>query len=94
MVDKALLLRKLAELEEYLGQIREYSNIIVKEYSEDWKTQRIVERTLTPNVAKVEDAAEVPKPGPDSLQQNIQMISILVDFCRGRNQDSIKFLKI
>jgi len=46
MVDKALLLRKLAELEEYLGQIREYSNIIVKEYSEDWKTQRIVERTL------------------------------------------------
>ena len=58
MVDKALLLRKLAELEEYLGQIREYSNIIVKEYSEDWKTQRIVERTLTPNVAKVEDAAD------------------------------------
>jgi len=58
MVDKALLLRKLAELEEYLGQIREYSNIIVKEYSEDWKTQRIVERTLNPNVAKVEDAAD------------------------------------
>jgi uncharacterized protein YutE (UPF0331/DUF86 family) len=58
MVDKALLLRKLAELEEYLGQIREYSNIIVKEYSEDWKTQRIVERTLNANVAKVEDAAD------------------------------------
>ena len=51
MVDKALLLRKLAELEEYLGQLKEYSNIIVKEYSEDWKTQRIVERTLNPNVA-------------------------------------------
>jgi len=58
MVDKALLLRKLAELEEYLGQIREYSNIIVKKYSEDWKTQRIVERSLNPNVAKVEDAAD------------------------------------
>ena len=46
MVDKALLLRKLAELEEYLGQIREYSNISANEYSEDWKIQRIVERTL------------------------------------------------
>jgi uncharacterized protein YutE (UPF0331/DUF86 family) len=46
MVDKALLLRKLAELEEYLGQIGEYSDIGVEEYSRDWKTQRIVERTL------------------------------------------------
>ena len=46
MVDKALLLRKLAELEEYLGQIREYSNINVEKYSADWKIQRIVERTL------------------------------------------------
>ncbi len=63
MVDKALLLRKLAELEEYLGQVREYSNIIVKEYSEDWKTQRIVERTVNPNVAKVEDAANPRRKG-------------------------------
>jgi len=46
MVDKSLLLRKLAELEEYLRQIEEYSNISVKGYSEDWKIQRIVERTL------------------------------------------------
>ena len=46
MVDKALILRKLSELEEYLNQIREYSNIAVSDYSKDWKTQRIVERTL------------------------------------------------
>ena len=46
MVDKALILRKLGELEKYLSQIREYSDIIVADYSKDWKIQRIVERTL------------------------------------------------
>jgi uncharacterized protein YutE (UPF0331/DUF86 family) len=46
MVDKSLVLRKFAELEENLRQIGDYSNISVKEYSEDWKVQRIVERTL------------------------------------------------
>ncbi len=46
MVDKTLILRKLAELEEYLGQIREYSAVSAEEYIGDWKTRRIVERTL------------------------------------------------
>jgi len=46
LVDKSLILRKLSELEEYLGQIREFSSIAEEEYSKDWKTQRIVERTL------------------------------------------------
>jgi uncharacterized protein YutE (UPF0331/DUF86 family) len=46
LVDKTLILRKLTELEEYLGQIKEYSAISAEEYSSDWKTQRIVERTL------------------------------------------------
>ncbi len=46
MVDKGLVLRKLAELEEYLGQIREYTNITIERYSSDWKIQRITERTL------------------------------------------------
>jgi len=46
MVDKALLLRKLAELERNLEQIREYSNITIEQYSSDWKVQRIIERTL------------------------------------------------
>ena len=46
MVDKTLILRKLAELEEYLGQIREFSSVSTEDYSGDWKTRRIVERTL------------------------------------------------
>ena len=46
MVDKTLMLRKMAELEEYLGQIKEYASITVHTYSKDWKAQRIVERTL------------------------------------------------
>jgi uncharacterized protein YutE (UPF0331/DUF86 family) len=46
LVDKNLILRKIAELEEYLEQIREFSNISAEQYAGDWKTQRIVERTL------------------------------------------------
>jgi len=46
MVDKILVLRKLADIEEYLSQIREYSAISITDYSADWKIQRIVERTL------------------------------------------------
>jgi uncharacterized protein YutE (UPF0331/DUF86 family) len=46
LVDKTLILRKLAELEEYLGQIREFSSVSTEDYSGDWKTRRIVERTL------------------------------------------------
>jgi uncharacterized protein YutE (UPF0331/DUF86 family) len=46
MVDKALILRKLAELEEYLKQVKEYAKVTVDQYSKDWKAQRIVERTL------------------------------------------------
>jgi uncharacterized protein YutE (UPF0331/DUF86 family) len=46
VVDKTLILRKLAELEEYLGQIKEYAGITVNRYSKDWKAQRVVERTL------------------------------------------------
>ncbi|GAB4117604.1 MAG: type II toxin-antitoxin system toxin [Candidatus Caldatribacteriota bacterium] len=46
MVDKILIMRKLTELENYINQIQEYSNITVKEYSQDWKIQRIIERTL------------------------------------------------
>lgn len=46
MVDKALILRKFTELEEYLKQIKEFSEITAEEYSKDWKAQRIIERTL------------------------------------------------
>ncbi|MBW2157977.1 MAG: DUF86 domain-containing protein [Deltaproteobacteria bacterium] len=46
MVDKILVLRKLSELDQYLLQINEYSGITISEYSGDWKTQRVVDRTL------------------------------------------------
>ena len=46
MVDKAVVLRKLSELETYLKQVREFSGITLQLYKADWRTQRIVERTL------------------------------------------------
>lgn len=46
MVDMVLVLRKLATLAEYCKQIAEFSGFTVGEYRSDWKTQRIVERTL------------------------------------------------
>ncbi len=46
MVDKTLILKKLSELEQYLLQINEFSDITIAEYSSNWKTQRIVDRTL------------------------------------------------
>ena len=57
MVDKALVLRKLSELEECLGQIREYTNITVEQYSSDWKIQRIIERTLQMMIETCVDVA-------------------------------------
>ena len=46
MVDRDLFLRKLADLDQYLGQVSEYRDITIDQYRGDWKTQRIVERTL------------------------------------------------
>lgn len=46
MVDKLLVHRKFAEVEGYLDHLKEFSNITREKYAGDWKTQRIVERTL------------------------------------------------
>ena len=46
MVDRDLVLRKLADLDQYLGQLSEYQSVSVEQYRGDWKTQRIIERTL------------------------------------------------
>jgi uncharacterized protein YutE (UPF0331/DUF86 family) len=46
MVDRILILRKLSALEEYYGQITEYRSISTEQYAKDWKSQRIIERTL------------------------------------------------
>ena len=36
----------LAELEEYLAQVKEYKDVRLEHYLKDWKVQRIIERTL------------------------------------------------
>jgi uncharacterized protein YutE (UPF0331/DUF86 family) len=46
VVDGDLLRRKLAELSEYVTQVSEYRDVTAERYRADWKTQRIVERTL------------------------------------------------
>ena len=46
MVDKSLVMRKIAELERYHGQVGEFADIGLEEYQKEWKVQRIVERTL------------------------------------------------
>jgi len=46
MVDRTLIFRKISMLEEYLKQIAEYRSISIDQYTKDWKTQRVVERTL------------------------------------------------
>jgi uncharacterized protein YutE (UPF0331/DUF86 family) len=57
MVDKTLILRKLSELDEYYKQIKEYEEITVVQYSDDWKIQRIIERTLQMMIETCVDVA-------------------------------------
>jgi len=57
MVDETLILRKLSELDEYFKQIQEYAGITVAEYSDDWKIQRIIERTLQMMIETCADIA-------------------------------------
>ena len=46
MVDRDLILRKLATLDTYLTQLAPYRDLDRAAYRDDWRTQRIVERTL------------------------------------------------
>lgn len=57
MVDRDLLLRKLADLDQYLDQASEYRDITVDQYRGDWKTQRIIERTLQMTIELCVDIA-------------------------------------
>ncbi len=50
-------MRKLSELETYLKQIQEFSGITLQDYRGDWKTQRIVERTLQMMIETCADIA-------------------------------------
>ena len=57
MVDEALILRKLAELDQYYSQLNEYKNTTADQYSDDWKIQRIIERTLQMMIETCADIA-------------------------------------
>jgi uncharacterized protein YutE (UPF0331/DUF86 family) len=46
VVDRDLVRRKLADLALYVQQVSEYRHITVGQYRQDWKVQRIIERTL------------------------------------------------
>ena len=46
MVDAPIILRKLSQLQEFTTQLREYQTITAGQYAAEWKTQRIIERTL------------------------------------------------
>ena len=58
MVDRDLVLRKLSELETYLGQLAAYRDIDLAAYRSDWKTQRIIERTLHLAIEACMDVAD------------------------------------
>ena len=57
MVDRTLILRKLAKLDEYRKQLGEYAEISTEDYEENWKTQRIVDRTLQISIETCLDIA-------------------------------------
>ena len=57
MVDKSLVLRKLSDLSDLCGQMIEYQGITARRYAADWKSQRIVERTLQMMVEMCLDVA-------------------------------------
>jgi len=57
LVDKALVYRKVSELELYLKQIQEFSSLTADGYRNDWKAQRIIERTLQMMIETCADVA-------------------------------------
>jgi uncharacterized protein YutE (UPF0331/DUF86 family) len=57
VVDKTLILRKLAELDQYIMQVKEYAGTSVEQYEASWKIQRIIERTLQMMVESCVDIA-------------------------------------
>jgi uncharacterized protein YutE (UPF0331/DUF86 family) len=57
LTDKSIILRKISELELYQKQIKEFSDMTLEKYESDWKTQRIVERTLQIMVETCTDIA-------------------------------------
>lgn len=77
MVDRDLVLRRLARLDTYLEQLTPYRQIDLDAYLKDWRTQRIIERTLHLAVETCMDVADhlvadrrlrVPETGAESFE--------------------------
>jgi uncharacterized protein YutE (UPF0331/DUF86 family) len=77
VVDRDLVLRRLTLLDTYLDQLAPYRGIDAEAYRADWKTQRIVERTLHLAIEVCMDVADhivadrrlrVPETGAESFE--------------------------
>lgn len=58
MVDKDLILRKIADIDQYLQQLSGFRDLDAPSYQADWRTQRIVERTLHLTIEACMDLAD------------------------------------
>ena len=77
MVDRDLVRRRLSLLDTYLQQLAPYRGIDQVAYEHDWKTQRVVERTLHLAIETCMDVADhivadrrlrVPETGAESFE--------------------------
>jgi uncharacterized protein YutE (UPF0331/DUF86 family) len=77
VVDRDLILRRLALLDTYLLQLTPYRDLTAAAYQQDWKTQRIVERTLHLAIEVCMDVADhlvadrrlrIPETGAESFE--------------------------
>jgi uncharacterized protein YutE (UPF0331/DUF86 family) len=77
MVERDLILRRLATLDVYLEQLAPYRGTEAGAYQQDWKTQRIVERTLHLAIETCMDVSDhlvsdrrlrVPETGAESFE--------------------------
>lgn len=77
VVDRDLILRRLTLLDTYLTQLAPYRGLDAGAYQQDWKTQRIVERTLHLAIEVCMDVADhvvadrrlrVPETGAESFE--------------------------
>ena len=97
MVDGTLMLKKLTQLEEYVTQIEEYRAISVEQYTNDWKLQRIIERTLQMMIETCVDIAghiisdskfRIPDSYADSFRVLFENKIITTDLCKTMEQIS------
>ena len=102
MVDEKLILRKLTELELYTSQIETFQSISAEDYRNDWKSQRIIERTLQMMIETCVDIAghvisdsrfRIPESYADSFRVLSENNIIASELCQTMEQIS-KFRNI